>query len=855
MRIFHKLLIAFIFISLMFVLFGYFSIEVSRRALRGSTGENMMLVADGLARMLGMELHGKITAFEVYTKDVLLANALSGSNRAFERVGDVKAYIDARDAAWRATPLNEITPLMDELMENDLAEEIREKIGGYNERHCCPYAGVLVTNRFGAVIAMSNRTTGYRQDDETWWREARDKGMYISDVEFDESSGVQSISAGIRIDDKNGGFQGVLKVVIDLANVLGAIREHGLKEIGSTIGYKLLTSNGKVLYSSEDYAFLEDVSGKAFFRFIKGESGFFDAEGGQPGEADEFFAYSRLTGHQDMTGFDWVILIERPKKETYAPVQNIKWILLMLMVSGAFIALILSYLFSRSVARPVERLGAAAIEFGKGRLDTRVEFKSKDELGSLAGTFNAMAENLKQTILSRENEIIVRKNMETQLKHQANFDSLTGLPNRSLFIRRLTRAIKQKNDNEGYDFAVLFMDLDRFKNINDSLGHTIGDSLLVEVAGRLQSCVRPEDMAARLGGDEFALFIDRIKAAHEASHVADRVQRALEEEFDLQGHKVFTTASFGIALSTAQYSRAEDMIRDSDTAMYRAKSRGKSRYEVFDTTMHALVTRHLELEADLRRAIANNELYVKYQPILSLKTGEMTSVEALLRWKHRTLGDISPVEFIPIAEETGLILPIGDWVLKEACAQNNRWHEKGLRRLRVNVNFSIRQFQHQDLTETVRTALRATGLSAGFLNIEITESVVMDSRAIELLKETHALGVKNAIDDFGTGYSSLSVLTRLPIDSVKIDKAFIDYAGTDPQAQAIVRTIIVMAHSLGITVVAEGVEKEEQLDFLRANGCDEVQGYLISRPTDDKGIEELFEKGAYIDRFTGDKKA
>jgi diguanylate cyclase (GGDEF)-like protein/PAS domain S-box-containing protein len=370
-------------------------------------------------------------------------------------------------------------------------------------------------------------------------------------------------------------------------------------------------------------------------------------------------------------------------------------------------------------------------------------------------------------------DITNRKKAEKQLEQQAYYDQLTHLSNRVLFTKYMRRIIKSAKRHRNYQFAVLFIDLDRFKIINDSLGHIIGDQLLISVARRLENCIRPNDVIARFGGDEFAMLLDDIKEISDVTRVADRIQSELLAPFNLSGHEVVTTASIGIALSATGYDREEDILRDADAAMYRAKNLGRARYEIFDKEMHTKAMKLLKLEADLRKAIKRKEFLVYYQPIVSLINNRITGVEALLRWQHPRRGLISPTEFIPLAEETGLISAIGEWVLWTACAQNKIWHDAGYQDLHIEVNFSARQFQQKGFSELIKRVIQDTGITAESINVEVTESIAMEDYSIAVMNELSAVGVQTSIDDFGTGFSSLSSLKRFPINAIKIDRSFV----------------------------------------------------------------------------------
>jgi diguanylate cyclase (GGDEF)-like protein len=451
-----------------------------------------------------------------------------------------------------------------------------------------------------------------------------------------------------------------------------------------------------------------------------------------------------------------------------------------------------------------------------------------------------------------EQERISRVLEETKehFRHAAFHDSLTGLPNRAMFTELLKAEIESSSRRDDHTFAVLFLDLDRFKNINDSLGHTHGDLLLVAFAERLERTLRPVDTLARFGGDEFAILLSGMTDATDAVRVAQRIQDELSQPFVLDKNSAFATASIGIAFSSTGYDRPDDILRDADIAMYRAKENGKARYEVFDHGMHARAVSRLQLESDLRQAIENNEFCVYYQPIVSLQTGRLAGFEALVRWNHPRRGLVSPADFIPVAEETGLIVPIGQWVLNEACAQVRQWQldSPSHRNLSLSVNLSARQVAQPDLLDRIKEALATSKLNPHCLKLEITESVVMENAeaAALMFKQLRSLGVQLSIDDFGTGYSSLSYLHRFPLNYLKIDRSFVSRLTTDND-NAIVRTISTLARNLGMEVIAEGIETEEQYQQLKMLGCEYGQGFLFSRPVNNDSVHHLLSQDARRD--------
>ena len=495
------------------------------------------------------------------------------------------------------------------------------------------------------------------------------------------------------------------------------------------------------------------------------------------------------------------------------------------------------------------------------------------------------AEEVTEVALLLE-DVTERKNLEDRLAYQAFHDPLTGLPNRTLLLDRIDQALmraqhrSERTSERGQQVALLFMDLDNFKYVNDSLGHDAGDRLLVEVARRLQGRLRPADTVARLGGDEFVVLLEEVEDPEEALRAAERVTSALQTPFALSGQEVFAPASIGIALGIASSgalapgppgapgapggrTRPEELLRKADLAMYEAKRRGKGRHVVYEAAMGAQVGTRLKLENDLRKALGRDEFTLYYQPKVSLTDGRVVGVEALLRWNHPERGLVLPEEFIPLAEETGLIVAIGRWVLREACQQAHEWRSQGPWRSQWQdqwagengdaptpptmwVNLSARQLQEPDLSRQVSAALEETGLDATGLGLEITESVLVGdgSASVSLLEDLKALGVSLAVDDFGTGYSSLAYLKRLPVDYLKIDRSFVGGLGVNAGDETIVSAVMGLAHAMKLEVVAEGVETRGQLERLREMGCERGQGFYWSRPLPAEAASEVLFRGS-----------
>jgi diguanylate cyclase (GGDEF)-like protein len=525
------------------------------------------------------------------------------------------------------------------------------------------------------------------------------------------------------------------------------------------------------------------------------------------------------------------------------------------------VAWALSSRLQSMVSRPILQLARTARSVSQEH-DFSVRARGaagRDEVGQLIVAFNDMLAQIQErdaVLVERtreiedanrelEREVSERKRAERKIRALADHDALTGLPNRRLFKDRVRMAIGQARRHRRQP-SVLFLDLDRFKLVNDSLGHDVGDLLLKKVGERLAGAVRETDTVARLGGDEFTILLPDAGQATDVARAAEKILATLRRPFDLEEREVYITPSVGIAIFPEDGEDVDALIKNADTAMYRAKEAGRDNYQLYTAAMNAQALERLGLESRLRKALENAELEIHYQPVVSIRGGQVHGVEALLRWRHPERGLVSPADFIPIAEATGLIVPIGAWVLSQACAQARLWErETGLPPLSMAVNLSARQLQQSDVVSQVEAALRQSGLDAGKLELEITESSAIQSpeAAIRTLQELRKLGVRISLDDFGVGYSSLTYVRRLPIDTVKVDRSFVRDVCTDPADAAIVSAVIEMSHLLGFSVVAEGVESEEQLDWLRARGCDRLQGYYFSPALLPEACAELLREG------------
>ncbi|MDH5285484.1 MAG: EAL domain-containing protein [Betaproteobacteria bacterium] len=541
---------------------------------------------------------------------------------------------------------------------------------------------------------------------------------------------------------------------------------------------------------------------------------------------------------------------DRERDEMTAQILGTLTVILLLTV----VAVIASLLLTRRLVAPIRRLMRASRAVGSGRLDVYVPATSSDEMGLLTHTFNHMTQRLSESQAevanyqrTLEDKVAQRtKELEVATAHAyklAQHDILTGLPNRSLLNQRL-RQIFAQAQRSGLQVACLFLDFDHFKRINDTLGHDAGDQLLQSIAQRLTTAVRESDTVARLGGDEFVVILPGLDPAHatfEIMTVLQRVRDSFQAPFRLADQTPTLTCSIGVSVYPLDAVDPVTLIKQADTAMYAAKEAGRNAYRFYTADMNARVQQRLQLETDMRRGLMDDEFFLVYQPQIDLSSGRACGVEALLRWRDPTRGVVSPAEFIPIAEESGMIQALGARVLRDACRQVIQWHRQNML-LRLSVNLSVQQLQHESWLSVVEEALSSTGLPAHYLDLEITESVIIThpERAVATLVRLKQMGVSITVDDFGTGYSSLSYLARLPLQGVKIDQRFVRGLEQNRNDEAITQAIIALSHSLGLRVIAEGVETAAQLEYLRRHGCEEAQGFLIARPLEAPELRQWF---------------
>lgn len=576
---------------------------------------------------------------------------------------------------------------------------------------------------------------------------------------------------------------------------------------------------------------------------------------GEPVDANELGR--RLTAEADrvIAPLDavtdrWLTLSLEEKARLEGVLTRMLWVQVGLGGFALFIGALEAAIVVLSVTRPLLTLQASARSIAAGNLYVRVPERGPVEVASLARDFNRMADSLLKRTQELEQNLTELQQAQDTIKHMAYHDALTGLPNRHYFEDRLAQALREARQRN-QRMAVLFLDLDRFKFINDTFGHTLGDHVLQQIAHRLETIIRKSDMVARVGGDEFTLLLPDA-SAEEAVGVAERVLQRVREPQEILGRQLHITASLGITVFPEDGQDAEALLRNADIAMYKAKEEGGDSYRLYSPSMDASMSQWLTLQSELWRALERGELLLYYQPQVDVRNGRVFGAEALVRWQHPEKGLMLPDSFIPLAEDSGLIVPLGTWVLKEACRQLRAWQEAGLPSIALTVNISARQLQRPGLVPLLGQLLEETGVEPGRLVLEVTEGAIMRDMdaAIALLKELREMGFLVSLDDFGTGHSSLNYLKALPLDILKIDRSFVRDIGKDSTGNAMVTAIVTLARSCALRVIAEGVENSEQLDFLQRLHCYEVQGFLFGRPMPAEEFGWLLRRGASVDVVT-----
>jgi diguanylate cyclase (GGDEF)-like protein len=693
------------------------------------------------------------------------------------------------------------------------------------------------TDDQGNIVAVDLETPGFDPRSRAWYQSAVEKGAATwSPIFTFQAFPAMAISASVPVYDDQGNLVGVFAnnfFLTRISNFLASlevgqtgqsfvVEPSGLVVAASTIEQPFTVVEGQ----AERYSLAEnpDPVLKAAGDAIATAGGLTN---GTPRYARELTFdlgrdrhFLQLTRYQDEYGLDWIVGVIVPEADFMAQIWAYRRTTLLLCLLALGISGSLGWLTARQIARPISRMSQAAQVMAAGDLSQPVQFPSSIvELSTLGRSFNQMAQQLAASF--------------AELQHQATHDSLTQLPNRAALMTRLSDLITQTQGNPDRRFAVLFLDLDNFKLVNDSYGHLIGDQLLIVVSQRIVKILPDKTLMVRFGGDEFVILLEEIETVSTATRVADRIAQVLSFPFKVEDHEIYMAVSMGIVLSMSGETRASQFLRDADTAMYQAKARGKGRYEVFTQRLHEETTRRLSLETELRRGLTQEELTVYYQPIVALDSLEIVGVEALVRWQHPKLGLVPPSQFIPVAEEAGMIVSLGNWVLHQACGQMRQWQQQHLSSSLqfISVNLSTMQFVHPNFLEQLDYVLTVTGLNRTALKLEITESIMLNNAAIvqARLRRLRQSGIRFSIDDFGTGYSSLSYLNQFPVDSLKIDQAFVSQLD-QPTGEPVVRAILALAQNLNLSVIAEGVEVRSQLQHLLNLGCEMGQGYLFARP-------------------------
>jgi diguanylate cyclase (GGDEF)-like protein len=753
----------------------------------------------------------RVSAVLQATLEQLLAEQMSAT------VAYVASDLDSR-YQMRVNTLTEIAAGVTPAMLADPSRLQRHLAQHETSRELFP-TGIFATNRAGAVIAeypfFEGRIGGFIGD-RAFFKELLARNSWVITEPYVGRFVKKPITAiAVPLRDAQGQVAGVIEGTTYPSdpNLFGQLEQ---VRLGKTGKFLVFDPKSRLTVSATDkYRIMQVAPSKGVNPLLdrRLEEGF---EGPGITLNSEGVVTLSVSGTMKTTG--WVVIAALPVEEAFAPVGIFKrQVYLAALLMSLVIAAILHYVLSRQLA-PLKTAGEAMRRMTDGTEPfAPIAVKRHDEIGQLVENFNQL--------------VLGRRSAEQQVEFLAHHDALTGLPNRLLVSDRMTQAIAHA-DRTKSKVALLFLDLDNFKTINDSLGHAVGDALLKSIASRLRECVRDTDTISRQGGDEFLIILPELSEADATAPILVKIMERLQEPALADGHELTTSISMGVAIYPDDGDNFETLLKRADMAMYRAKDAGRNTYRFFDEQMNVEAVEHLTMRNGLRRAVERREFVLHYQPQIDLASGAVVGVEALIRWNHPDFGMIPPGRFISVAEESGLIVPIGEWVLREACRQAMAWRNAGLPELLVAVNISAVQFKRGDVEQIVIGALEESGFDPSWLELEITESVLIHNteNILATVKRLKSLGVKLSIDDFGTGYSSLSYLKRFAVDKLKIDQTFVRDLATDTDDASIVRAIIQMARSLGLETIAEGVETAQMLALLREYGCDQVQGYYFARP-------------------------
>ncbi|MBE9527632.1 MAG: EAL domain-containing protein [Proteobacteria bacterium] len=860
MKIIHKLLILFLFISLLTWAAGYFAVNSSLKALKEPLAANTELLAANILSEIERNIYSRAEALQVYTSDLTLQEVLLEANQKAAKEKRLEATTKKIDSEWTSASGATITPTMRPILDNRLSDELVEMASFYVEKYGHSiFSNIFVTDSNGRTIAMTSRADKYLHANSPWWQNAVADDLYFGDIAFDQKSETYAISIGVRIEDEEGKLVGVIHAQLAMDAVLAPLEELNDKAAldNGFVTYALYTRDGKLINSNTRFLEPSDyLSAKNLDPALHTTADEHAVVARDHGD-DIFSVHTHAKGHKEFRGLGWTLAIEQNASVLFAPMHRLNRGVLIASAAITVLLALFGLYVIRAIANPVRKIHEAADRVTDGELDIRVEVNKADELGQLATNFNRMTDSLQRAIQVRDKEIVERKSSEEKVRHIAYHDSLTGLPNRALFKDRVEQVLLRGRWHKTLA-AILFLDLDRFKAINDSLGHHAGDELLVTVAGRLKSCLRDGDTAARIGGDEFTILCQDVARVEDLSIIVDKILSAFRQPISIQDQEIYISTSIGISLYPTDGEDAETLIQNADLAMYRAKSRGRNTCQHFMPSMAEKSLKRLQIENALHNALEQMDFSLQYQPLIDLRNGKIAATEALIRWNDDKLGEVTPSVFIPIAEENGDILPIGRWVLKEACEQNRKWQEMGLPKIPVSVNVSSKIFRESGFVNMIRSVLGDANLEPRYLELEVTESIIMENtdEVLATMGELKELGVLFSIDDFGTGYSSLCYLKKLPLSKLKIDRTFIKELVSTTEDQSIVKTIVTLGHNLDLTVLAEGVETESQLEVLLEVGCDMVQGYLFSKPISAQELSKLLvRKKGFVLKGPGWKKS